>query len=63
MDWLASNAANIIVTAVLIAVVTLIVRKMIRDRKDGKSSCGGNCGSCGLCSGAHLPDAKDLREK
>ncbi len=41
--------ADILILAVLAAVVGLIVRGMIRDKKAGKSSCGGNCGDCGLC--------------
>lgn len=40
---------DIIIIAVLAVVVGLIIRTMIRDKKAGKSSCGGNCGECGLC--------------
>ena len=40
---------DIIIIAVLAVVVGLIIRAMIRDKKAGKSSCGGNCGECGLC--------------
>ena len=40
-----------IMLAVLLVVVGLIVRGMIKDRKQGKSSCGGDCASChGGCS-------------
>ncbi|HBH92772.1 MAG TPA: FeoB-associated Cys-rich membrane protein [Bacteroides sp.] len=35
------------VLAGLIAVVGVIVAGMISDRKKGKSSCTGNCSSCG----------------
>ena len=48
--WLSENLVNIVIIAVLVLVVFLLVRGMIRDRKAGKSSCGGNCASCGMCS-------------
>ena len=49
--WLSENLVNIVIIAVLVLVVFLLVRGMIRDRKAGKSSCGGNCASCGMCAG------------
>ncbi len=50
--------ADVIIIAVLALVVGLIVRGMIRDKKAGKSSCGGNCGDCGLCKFAIPLDRK-----
>ncbi|MFW6679031.1 FeoB-associated Cys-rich membrane protein [Lacrimispora sp. AGF001] len=36
------------VSAVVIGVVALIIRSMIRDKKNGKSiQCGGQCKDCG----------------
>jgi len=36
------------VSAVVIAVVALIIKSMIRDKKNGKSiQCGGQCKDCG----------------
>ena len=49
--WLSANLINIILIAVLALVVGLLIRGMIRDRKAGKSSCGGNCAACGACGG------------
>lgn len=37
------------VLAGLIGVVFLIVRGMVRDKKQGKSGCGGDCSRCGGC--------------
>ncbi len=48
-NWLSQNLANIVIIAVLVLVVGLVIRGMIRDRRAGKSSCGGNCSSCGAC--------------
>ncbi len=49
--WLSANLINIVLIAVLALVVGLLIRSMIRDRKAGKSSCGGNCAACGACGG------------
>lgn len=50
--------ATIIISVILVAIVALIIRGLIQDRKGGKSSCGGSCGSCGACAHGgqcHMP--------
>lgn len=37
---------TIIVGIVLAAAVILIIAKMVKDKKNGKSSCGCNCSCC-----------------
>ena len=49
LTWLSANLINIVLIAVLALIVTLLIRGMIRDRRAGKSSCGGSCASCGAC--------------
>ncbi len=43
--------ATAIVGGVLVIIVGLIVAKMVKDKKSGKSSCscGGDCGHCDGC--------------
>jgi len=55
MNWLAENAGTIIVSLMLIAVVCSIIAVMRRDKKKGKSSCGGNCGCCPMGGKCHKP--------
>ena len=50
LSWLSANLINIVLIAVIAAIVVLLIRSMIRDRKAGKSACGGNCACCGACS-------------
>lgn len=38
--------ATLIVGAAVSAVIFLAVRQLYRDKKNGKSSCGGNCAGC-----------------
>lgn len=45
---------TVIVGAVIAGVVALIIRGMIRDKKNGKSiHCGGDCSHCGGHCGHH----------
>ncbi len=56
MQWLSDHLATILICALLIAVVALILRNLIRARKSGKSSCGGDCAHCGgSCGGSSRP--------
>lgn len=44
--------ATIIISLVLVLVVVLAISSIVRDKKQGKSTCGGNCGHCpagGVC--------------
>ena len=52
MAWLADNLGTILLSAVLIVIVVLVIRKQIRDRLSGRTSCGCGCENCasrGLC--------------
>ena len=54
LDWIAANTANIIIIAILVAVVTLVIIKLVRDKKAGRSACGGKCSGCAMggCCGS-----------
>ena len=51
LEFLQNNWGSFAVGAVVLAVIVLIVMKLVRDKKAGRYTCGGNCGSCGACSG------------
>ena len=53
LQWISANIGTILISLVLLAVVALIIRSMVHDKKQGKSSCGGNCAACrGGCAHA-----------
>lgn len=54
-EWLLGNLSTILVSIVLLAVVAWIIYGMIKDKKQGKSSCGGNCSGCAGCA-YHRPN-------
>ena len=51
LTWLSANLINLILIAAIVLITALLIRGMIRDKKAGKSFCGGNCASCGACGG------------
>lgn len=51
--WLAENAATIVVAAIVAAVLAVIIVKMIRDKKQGKTSCSCGCGGCPMRDTCH----------
>ena len=51
--WIMSNMGTILVSIILIAVVTGIILFMRKEKKQGKSTCGGNCAHCKMCAGCN----------
>ena len=41
------NLATFIVGAVIAAIVFAVIATEIKNKKNGKCSCNGNCGTCG----------------
>ncbi len=51
--WLQENLSTILISAGLLLVVIAIIRSMVKDKKQGKSSCGANCVHCAMgCGGS-----------
>ena len=48
-----ANAGTIAVSLLLTGIVTAIVFRLRKDRKQGKSSCGGTCGCCPMAGSCH----------
>ena len=54
MAWLVQNIDSILAAAALAAALTLIVLRLIKNKRQGKHLCGGACSGCpnvGACSG------------
>jgi len=51
--WLKIHLVDVVLILAVALIVFFIVRSMIRDKKAGRSPCGGNCGSCGACGACH----------
>lgn len=52
LNWIVANWATLLISLGLIALVVAIVCKLRRDKRRGRSLCGGNCAHCSMgCSG------------
>ena len=56
--WISENLATIIICVVLIAAVALIVLRMVKNQREGKSGCGCGCSSCPMSGSCHNPTEK-----
>ena len=53
-SWIGANLSTILISIVLIAIDTFISLSLIRQKRQGKSSCGGNWAHCGAqCHSCH----------
>lgn len=50
---IADNAGTIIVSLLLAGIVTAVILRLRKDRKQGKSPCGCGCGSCPMAGTCH----------
>ena len=51
LTWIQANLATLIISMLLLAVVTAIILRLIRNKRQGKSSCGCGCEGCSQCGG------------
>ena len=52
-EWIKANLATLLISAALAAAVVLVIIKMIRDRKKGRTSCGCGCADCPMSGKCH----------
>ena len=53
LQWIITNLGTILICIALMAVIALIFRSLIRQHKQGKSSCGCNCAHCAMHGAYH----------
>ncbi len=61
LSWIGANIGSILICLVLLAVVALILRSLLRQKKQGEFSCGCGCAHCamqGACHSGEQPQAK-----
>ena len=51
--WLAENLGTIVISVVLLAIVAAVVIYLIRQKKQGKHTCGCSGGCAGCSGGCH----------
>ena len=51
--WLQMNLGTILVVLALLAIVVLIIRKLLKNKRTGQTSCGCGCEHCALRDKCH----------
>lgn len=60
LNFLMSNAATVIVLAVVAFFVFLAIRKIVKDRKSGIGPCGQKCADCPHAATCHKVDEQSI---
>lgn len=53
LNFISTNLASIIIGAIVFIIVGAVFIKLIRDKKNHKSSCGAGCGGCPMSNDCH----------
>lgn len=51
--FLQENGGSIVIGVLLLSVIACVVWQLMRNRKQGKTSCGCDCSSCPSCGLCH----------
>ena len=51
--WIAAHLATLLVGLLLVLLIVLAIVVIVRDRRNGKSFCGGNCQGCPMGGNCH----------
>lgn len=62
INYITDNLATILISAILFIIVASLIRKVIKDKKNGCSSCGGGCSTTG-CTDFSEEEMKAAVEK
>ena len=62
LSFFSMNWGTIVICIILAGIIAAIVMKLIKDKKNGRSSCCGDCKHCaGACSACKRPG--DMKNK
>ena len=53
MSWLIDNIGTVIALLILAIVIALIIIKMVKDKKNGKTGCSCGCDHCAMKDNCH----------
>ena len=53
LTFLQQNLATLLIGLGLLAIVALIILKMVKDKRSGKTSCGCGCANCAMHGKCH----------
>ncbi len=51
--WIVENAVTLTACAIVLATIAVAIISLIRDKKNKKGGCTGNCATCGMACSYH----------
>lgn len=66
IHWVAQNLGTICICAIVLLLIGVALFSLLKDRRNGKSSCGCGCSGCsmrGVCHGAKKSPAAPKKEQ
>lgn len=62
LAYVTGNLGTILITLFLVLIVAGVICSLVKDKKKGRSSCGGSCAHCNMCTACgHAGYKKDMR--
>lgn len=55
IDFIINNLGTIAISILLLGIVAGIIFKLVKNKKQGKSSCGCGCSNCAMSDVCHKP--------
>ena len=62
-DWISANLASLLVGLLVFAAALAAVIKIMRDRKNGKGGCDGNCAGCAMRGACHKENPDNTNQQ
>ena len=50
LAFVTGNLGTILITLFLVLIVALAIHSLVKDKRQGRSSCGGSCAHCKMCT-------------
>ena len=63
LEWLSQYWGSLLIGAIVIGIVAVIVWRIVRNRRAGKTVCGGDCANCPGCCACHPAPEKKAKKK
>ena len=57
-NWFTENLPSLLVGLLVFAAASAAIVKIVRNRKQGKNGCGGNCAGCAMRGQCHNEEHK-----
>ena len=57
LEFISNNIGTILVSVLLLGIVAAIIIRTVRNKKQGKTSCGCGCSTCAMSDICHKQDS------